>query len=161
MTPKRTKEVVEQWMTPEPYTVDPNDSVTHAIELIEEHRINQLPVVENGRLVGILTDRDLRDAWTLAPTHPKRKRQRRSRIDSDDIPIKALMTRAVLTVDPSDTLEKAAKLLRDKRIGAVPVVAQTHLRGIITRSDILDAFIGRKQSKHANRKALLKSVNTR
>ena len=53
---------IEQWMTVNPLTVRPHDSVAHARALLKEHRINQLPVTLNGTLVGIVTDRDLRDA---------------------------------------------------------------------------------------------------
>ena len=115
--------------------------------LLEEQQINQLPVVADGRLVGIITDRDLRDAWTLVPGGAKKSLQSTAALDSDEIPVSALMTRVVLAVNPSDTLEKAAELMRAKRIGGLPVVAHTGLEGIITRSDILDAFLSRKRPK--------------
>jgi acetoin utilization protein AcuB len=115
------------------------------------HRINQLPVVANGRLVAVITDRDLRDAWTLIPKATSQTRQERTRVDSDKIPVEAVMTREVLTVSSRDSLETAAELMRTKRIGALPVVAQARLEGIITRSDILDAFLGRKRSRPGKR----------
>jgi len=143
---------VERWMPVNPYTVRPDDSVTLAIMLIEEHHINQLPVVvEDRRLVGIITDRDLRDAWTLTSKNKKQTRRKNTGIASDKILVGALMTRNVVTVSPDDSLKRAAQLMRTKRIGSLPVVALTHLKGVITRSDILDAFIGRKQSKHVKR----------
>ena len=54
---------IEKWMKREVHCIKPLDSIQHARDLMEEHRINQLPVVVNGRLVGIITDRNLRDAF--------------------------------------------------------------------------------------------------
>ena len=145
----QAKPLVEEWMTRDPYTVGPNDSVTHAIMLLEERQINQLPVVAGGVLVGIISDRDLRDAWTLVPSLANKSRKHRKRMASDEIPVNSLMTRAVLTVSPGDRLEKAALLMRSKRIGGLPVVVHDHVEGIITRSDVLDAFLAKK--RHTNR----------
>lgn len=131
--------LIKRWMKFKPYTVKPLDSVTYACTLLEEHRINQLPVVTNGRLVGIVTDRDLRDAWSVANANARARKP--GEIASDRIPVKAVMTANASTVSPNDSLEKAAELMRQKRIGALPVVERGHLRGIITRSDILDAFL--------------------
>jgi acetoin utilization protein AcuB len=134
--------LVERWMKFAVHTVKPLDSVAHARALLEEHRINQLPVVVNGRLVGIVTDRDLRDAPRAvqiasaeagdkgtAPTTP------------EQIPVETVMTTNVLTLEPKDSLTRAASLMRQERIGAIPIVENGLLRGIITRSDILDAFL--------------------
>jgi len=58
----------ERWMSLKLHTVKPLDSVAHARALLEEHRINQLPVVTNDKLIGIVTDRDLRDAVNMVAT---------------------------------------------------------------------------------------------
>ena len=134
--------LIERWMKFAVHTVKPLDSVAHARALLEEHRINQLPVVVNGRLAGIVTDRDLRDAPRAvqiasaeagdkgtAPTKPEL------------IPVETVMTTNVLTLEPKDSLTRAASLMRQERIGAIPIVENGVLRGIITRSDILDAFL--------------------
>ena len=134
--------LIERWMKFAVHTVKPLDSVAHARALLEEHRINQLPVVVNGRLVGIVTDRDLRDAPRAvqiasaeaggegtAPTTP------------EQIPVETVMTTNVLTLEPKDSLTRAASLMRQERIGAIPIVENGLLRGIITRSDLLDAFL--------------------
>jgi acetoin utilization protein AcuB len=134
--------LIERLMKFEVHTVKPLDTVAHARALLEEHRINQLPVVVNGRLVGIVTDRDLRDApravqiasaeagdKDTAPTTP------------EEIPVEAVMTTNVLTLEPKDSLTRAASLMRQERIGAIPIIENGVLRGIITRSDILNAFL--------------------
>jgi len=122
-------------------TVKPRDSVAHARELLEKNRINQLPVVQNERLVGIVTDRDIRNAGRAlqiaafaAARHPVQS-------DPDQAPIEQVMSANVVTVRPTDTIEKAARLLRQQRIGSVPIVANGVLCGILTRSDLLDVLV--------------------
>lgn len=134
--------LIERWMKLEVHTVKPRDSVAHARALLEEYRINQLPVVVDGRLVGIVTDRDLRDV-TSAASSAMAEAQSDEPIETDParIAVDTVMSTNVFTVTPKDTLEHAAKLMRKERIGALPVVEKGHLRGIITRSDMLDAFL--------------------
>ncbi len=133
---------VEQWMTMEVTTVRPRDSVAHARALLEERRINQLPVVVNGRLVGIVTDRDLRDAVSTAVSATAEATGARAqRLTPDSIPVEAVMTAKAMFVRPGDTMERAATLMRRERIGALPVLEGRALRGIITRSDVLRAFL--------------------
>lgn len=123
-------------------TVKPHDSIRHAREIMEERRVNQLPVVVDGRLVGIVTDRDLRDAFPSVFEGPPR-RARRSAVAADPatIPVEDAMTANVLTLGPDASVEEAAQLMRRERIGAVPVVVHHRLVGILTRSDVLDAFL--------------------
>lgn len=133
---------VEQWMTMEVETVKPRDSVAHARALLEERRINQLPVVVNGRLMGIVTDRDLRDAVSTATTASAEAAGAQPElVKPDSIAVEAVMSAEAMCVRPGDTMEKAAALMRRERIGALPVVEGRSLRGIITRSDVLRAFI--------------------
>jgi acetoin utilization protein AcuB len=121
-------------------TVKPRDSIAHALAILKKHRINQMPVIDNRKIVGIITDRDLRSAETISamlvsimePETPVR------------LSVEAVMTRKVLTLNSQSSLLSAAQLLRRKRIGAVPITDGDSLAGIITRSDILDAFIARE-----------------
>ncbi len=133
---------VEEWMTMEVVTARPRDSVAHARALLEERRINQLPVVVSGRLVGIVTDRDLRDAVSAAVLGTAEATGARpERLSPESIPVEAVMTAKAFFVRPGDTMEKAAGLMRRERIGALPVLEGKALRGIITRSDVLRAFL--------------------
>jgi acetoin utilization protein AcuB len=137
---------VEQWMTVNPLTVRPHDSVAHARALLKEHRINQLPVTLNGRLVGIVTDRDLRDAmgamYAAAEASGNLSRQeRRAQGIVEDIAIEAVMTANAITIEPHDTMERTAVVMRRERIGALPVVHRGELRGIVTRTDVLRAYL--------------------
>jgi acetoin utilization protein AcuB len=124
------------------HTVKPLDSVAHARALLEEHRINQLPVVVRGRLVGIVTDRDLRDASrAMQVSGSGAGAEETVPSDPEEIPVEAVMTRNVLTLAPKDTLEEAAFLMRRERIGSLPIVTKRTLQGILTRSDLLEAFL--------------------
>jgi acetoin utilization protein AcuB len=134
--------LIEQWMKFVVHTVKPLDSVAHARAILEEHRINQLPVVVKGHLVGIVTDRDLRDAPRAAQIASTDAGDKDTAAKtSEQIPVEAVMTTNVLTLKPKDSLAQAASLMRQERIGAIPIVENGVLRGIITRSDILDAFL--------------------
>lgn len=134
---------IERWMTMPVITVKPRDPVAHARAILEEHRINQLPVVLNHRLVGIVTDRDLRDAPRAVEISAKVSGADIAPVEAapERIPVEEVMTSKVLTLTPSDTLQKAAELMRSERIGAVPVVDRARLVGILTRSDMLGAFV--------------------
>lgn len=109
-----------------------------------KHRINQLPVVVNDKLVGIVTDRDLRDAYpsSLRPFRGKD-------IDEfgDSHLVEEVMTYSVVTVSPQTSLRDAALQLRQQRFGALPVVENGKLVGIITRSDLLDAMLAEHGGK--------------
>lgn len=129
---------IAKWMKHPVWSVKPLDSIHHARELMEEHRINQLPVMVGGRLVGIVTDRDLRDAFPSVLADPAR----RSTPDPQHVTVEAVMTQNVLTLAPGDSMIAAASLMRRERIGALPIVAGTRLVGMLTRSDLLEALVG-------------------
>ena len=134
------RKTVAQWMKPHPHTVKPRDSIRHARAILEEHRINQLPVTTEGRLVGIVTDRDLRDAFPSVLDH-RRSRAAKLNPSPDETTVEVVMTQNVLTVGCDDTIAEAARVMRKGRIGALPVVEGGKLAGIITRSDLLDALV--------------------
>ena len=124
-------------------TVKPLDSARHAREVMEKHRINQLPVVVDDRLVGIVTDRDLRDAFpsVFDTAEAFGRRTRSSGVDPATIPVEDVMTSTVLTLAPAASVADAARLMRRERIGAIPIVDAGRLVGILSRSDVLDAFV--------------------
>lgn len=131
-----------EWMSCPVHSLKPRDSVAHARELLERSRINQLPVVVDGRIVGIVTDRDLRDAFPsiLETLVPSRRRARRSGIDPLQVPVEEVMTVKVVTLGPEDGVDQSARLMRRERIGSIPIVEEGKLIGIVTRSDVLQAY---------------------
>ena len=135
--------LIEKWMKREVHSIKPLDTIQHARDLMEQHRINQLPVVVNHRLVGIVTDRNLRDAFpSVFETPPFGKAQKTSKgADPTKITVEMVMTPNVLTLGPKDDVVEAARIMRRERIGAIPIVENGHVIGIIARSDLLDAFV--------------------
>jgi acetoin utilization protein AcuB len=126
---------VADWMTESVLAVETFDSISIARQLMAKHRINQLPVLDNDVLVGIVTDRDLRDAY---PTSMMIDRGEAIDRFADSVTVEEVMSHDVFTVRPDTPLKKAVGLLRRHRIGSLPVVKNKNLVGIITRSDILD-----------------------
>ena len=139
---------IEPWMQHPVITVKPRDSARHARELMEKHRVNQLPVVVDGRLVGIVTDRDLRDAFpsVFELAEAAGQHHRPAGTDPAAIPLEDVMTRDVLTLAPAAFIADAARLMRRERIGAIPIIDGGRLVGILTRSDLLDAFVELSES---------------
>src|SRR6266536_4044794 len=133
---------IREWMSSPIVSIKPRDTILHAREIMEKARINQLPVVVRSRLVGIVTDRDLRDAFPSVLNISGRRRRRGRRRPSagpGEVYVEDVMTRNVLTEAPDGTINHAAHLIRRERIGAVPVVEKGKIVGILTRSDLLDA----------------------
>lgn len=122
-------------MTRPVLTVQIFDSIGKARRLMAKHRVNQLPVLDDGRLVGIVTDRDIRDAY---PTSMVINRVREIDRFAETYTVEEIMTYNVITVAPETPLVHAVRLLRRHRIGSLPVLRRGELVGIITRSDILD-----------------------
>ncbi len=139
---------IEKWMKQPVHCVKPLDSIQHARDIMETHRINQLPVVAGNRVVGIITDRDLRAAFPSVFDSPPlgSHKPRTSTTDPKAVTVEMVMTPNVLTLTPHDSMAEAARLMRRERVGAVPIVEGTRLVGILARSDVLDAFVALARS---------------
>ncbi|MBI2372236.1 MAG: CBS domain-containing protein [Deltaproteobacteria bacterium] len=118
-------------------TIAPEESLAEARGLMVKHEIRRLPVVEDGRLVGIVSDRDVRTAW---PSTATTFAAHELGYLVDRLAIREVMQPNVLTVTPYTRLEEAARLLRDRKIGGLPVVSGAQVVGIITETDIFRAF---------------------
>ena len=125
--------------------VRPSDSVWTALKLLGERHIRHLPVVEDGRLVGIVTDRDIRLVYPSAVTADDKKQDPFDALEK--ISVGQIMTKRVFTVTPETSIADAARLLLERRIGGLPVVQGDLLVGIITKTDILAAFVEIMQKK--------------
>ena len=112
-------------------TVKPTDSFRYAMDLIRSRGIRHLPVVEGQQVVGIVTDRDLRQA-AASPATSLSIHELHYLLDK--IRVADIMTKAVITISPDDTVEDAARLLLKHRIGGLPVVRQGKLVGILTET---------------------------
>jgi acetoin utilization protein AcuB len=118
---------VRDVMVTGPVTVRPHETARHAYRLMRDHRFRHLPVVEDGQLVGILSDRDLRPVL-LSPTLARAR-------------VGELMSENLTTVGPDALVEEAASLLVVKKIGCLPVVADGRLVGIVTETDLLGVLV--------------------
>jgi len=126
---------VADWMSEGVLAVEVFDSIAVARQVMAKHRVNQLPVLDNDNLIGIVTDRDIRDAY---PTSMMINRTEEIDKFAEKITVEEVMTRDIFVVRPETPLDKAVSLLRKHRIGSLPVVKNRQLVGILTRSDILD-----------------------
>ncbi|MGE5246832.1 MAG: CBS domain-containing protein [Verrucomicrobiota bacterium] len=114
-------------------TVSPSDTLHRASALLKEHRIHHMPVMDQGKLVGILTDTDIRNA-RLEEGGPEGAAQETRMVGE-------IMTRNVITLSPRDTIEDAALILHRKRFEALPVMEGRTLVGIIAKADVIAAFL--------------------
>jgi len=129
---------VNQFMTSQVFTVGPEDNVANTMTLMREKKINRLPVVQKGKLVGIVTDGDLREVSPSPATTL-------SIFELNYLVAKTLIrdvaVKKVITCSPDTKIEDAAVLMRDHGIGSLPVLDQEKLVGIITETDIFDTFL--------------------
>src|SRR5690349_22352824 len=114
--------LVRDCMTTRVETVHPEESVAAVREVFRRRRIRQLPVVAADRVIGIVTDRDVRSAA------------------SDTATVDAVMTPNPATTTPGTPVEHAAATMRARKFGALPVVEGNTLVGIVSESDLLDAL---------------------
>lgn len=126
--------LIESIMQTNVITVHPSESIESALSKVQQHRIRHLPVVEQESLVGIVTDRDLRDACpsSLDP-------ERDTRILTQ--PVSSIMTKEVITAHPRDFIEEAALTMYENNVGCLPVIRQNKVVGIITTKDILHTLV--------------------
>ena len=131
--------IVAKRMRKNPIWVDEEDSMKKGIGLLKEKGIRHLPVLRKGEsLVGIVSDRDIKAA---SPSPATSLEIREIYYLLDKITIKQIMTKKPYTVSPRTPVEEAALIMREKKIGALPVVDDGNLVGILTETDILDAFL--------------------
>ena len=129
---------VEKLMKPNLITVGPQDSFRHAMTLIRQRGIRHLPVVDGDRLVGIVTDRDIRQA---SPSPATSLEIHELHYLLEKVKVCEIMTAQVITVTPETPIEEAARLMLANRIGSLPVLRGASLVGIITETDLLQAFV--------------------
>jgi len=131
--------LVTNWMSKNIITVDENDSMHGAMKLLKEHDIHMLPVMKKGKLVGIVTDRDLKEASasdaTTLEIHELFYLLTR-------IKVKNLMTKEVITVPADFTVEETAQVLQKNKISGVPVInTEGQIVGTITKTDLFRVLI--------------------
>jgi acetoin utilization protein AcuB len=131
--------LVKYWMSTNVITVDEDASMMKASRLMKQHGIQHLPVVNKGRLVGIVSDRDLKEA---RPSKATTLDIHELYYLLDQLKIRELMAHKLQTSHANDTIEKAAALMLKHDISALPVVNdEGRLEGIITKGDLFRALV--------------------
>ena len=131
--------LVKKWMRENVFTVDANATMQDAMELLKKHEIRMLPVMEEGNLVGVVTDRDLKKA--SIPDIVTFEVHKLLDLISE-IKVKDLMTKDPITVPLDYTVEETAEVLLKNKISGVPVVNhEGKVVGIITQSDLFSVLM--------------------
>ncbi|MEJ2051330.1 MAG: CBS domain-containing protein, partial [Calditrichota bacterium] len=126
--------IVKKWMTREVITVSPEETLENIRQIFKKHKFRRVPVLDNNRLVGIISERNLRSYFVK--NNGSTAEQKNLKLKAGDI-----MTSPVITISMYDTIEKAALLMQENKIGGLPVINAGHLVGIITEHDVFDALI--------------------
>jgi CBS domain-containing protein len=130
---------VRDIMTSPAIVITPDTCVPEASALMKEHRIRHLPVVENGRLVGIVSRGDLREASISASANADTYE---FNFLLHQLTVGRLMTRKVLTITPDVLVVQAAELMTERKIAGLPVVdPDGSVTGIVTESDLLKMLV--------------------
>ncbi len=130
---------VKELMTKDVLTVSPDDKVDKVFYLFNFENIRHVPIVEGGKLVGILSDRDLKKI--LGPLKKSVQKQDGTSITISARKVRTIMRRNPVTVEPEQRAADAAAIMAKRKIGALPVVHKNKLVGILTSTDILKAFV--------------------
>ncbi|MFA5110144.1 MAG: CBS and ACT domain-containing protein [Desulfobaccales bacterium] len=130
---------VQDWMSKDLITIDEDTSIMKASKVMKQNNIQHLPVMRKGRLVGMVSDRDLKEA---TPSKATTLDIHEMYYLLDKIEVKSLMSKTLITIAPENTVEKAAAVMLKHDISALAVVdANGALAGIITKGDIFRAFV--------------------
>ncbi|RTZ93032.1 MAG: hypothetical protein DSY91_02765 [Deltaproteobacteria bacterium] len=129
---------VSAYMTKDPITVTKYTNIYDARKIMADHNIRRLPVIDGDRLIGIVSKTDILEA--SPPDLSEHSIHEFNYILSRMI-VSEIMTKHPLTVTPDTPIEFAAKLMRKYKIASLPVIDEGKLVGIITESDLFDAFI--------------------
>jgi acetoin utilization protein AcuB len=131
--------LVNDWMNTPVITIHVTDSLARAADLMLKNKISMLPVTSEGKLVGIITDRDLKRA---APSHISMPDIKDIIFHLARLKVDSVMSRDPITVPPDYTLEETGEVLLQKNVSGCPVVTyEGELIGIITKNDLFRALI--------------------
>jgi len=132
------RQLVKDWMTANPVCASPHTTLPEALQLMQERRIRRLPVVEKGKLVGIVTRGDLRGAQ---PSEATSLSIFEIHYLVGRITLDRLMSKEVLSISPNSTVGEAATIMLKNKIAGLPVVDNDRVVGILTESDIFRMIV--------------------
>jgi len=123
--------LISEVMKKNPVTVNFDIKLNEAYKLMQDKKIRHLPVLKEEKLIGVVTDRDLRLATSKLSEHPF----------DPETEVEKVMSHPVSTTSPNDPVERATQVMRELKIGCLPVVEEMKLVGIVTNTDLLDALL--------------------
>ena len=129
---------VKDFMTKKVVYVSPDTTVAHAADMMREQKLRRLPVIENDKLVGLVTERTMAEA---SPSKATSLSIYEMNYLLNKTKIRDVMIREVVTVSPYDRLEDAIYLMMKNHVGILPVVENNRVHGIITDKDVFKAFL--------------------
>ncbi|MHC5039007.1 MAG: CBS domain-containing protein [Planctomycetota bacterium] len=130
--------IIRDFMTPEPWTISPERSIKDAKEMMLIHKVRRLPVAKGGTLVGIITKEDILAA---SPSVLDFMNAEEIKAHIEGTMVQSIMTEDPYTVDADAPIEKAALIMKEKKIGGIPVLEKGKLIGMITETDIFRTFV--------------------
>lgn len=131
--------LVKGWMTSDVITIDEDTSMMKASQIMKENNIRRLPVMHKGKLVGMVTDRDIKEA---SPSKATTLDVHELYYLLSELKVKDIMSKNVFTIGPEETVEKAAVKMLEHRISGLPVVNDKgKVVGMITQGDIFKVLV--------------------
>ena len=131
--------LIKDWMTTSVLTIDENTSVMRATRMMKENKVRRLPVLSHGKLVGMITDRDLKEA---SPAKTNSLDIHELHYLLAEMKVKDVMTPKLVSLDYKETLEKAAIIMLQNKISGLPVMDEhDNLVGLLSETDVLRGFI--------------------
>lgn len=132
------RNLVRDWMTPDPITIKPKATLPEAHRIMKEKKIRRLPVVDNGKIMGILTLGDVREA---GPSDATSLSVFELNYLLAQLTVDKIMTRNPKTIGSDASFFEAARMMLEYKIGGLPVVDNGKLVGVITESDIFREMV--------------------
>lgn len=129
---------IKYWMTKDPITIDPDAPITEAARIMKEHNFRRLPVMENHRLVGLVTYRNILEAQP-SPVSTLSKHEARYLVAK--LKVRDVMRKNPITVSPDDNALTALMAGHRKGLGSYPVVDEGRLVGIVTATDLFNLIV--------------------
>jgi acetoin utilization protein AcuB len=133
---KDSLRTIADMMTRDPVTVSPEQMLGEAVDLMRRQKIRHVPVMADAKVVGIITDRDVKRAL---PSVFSGNQQEYEQVLTET-PVEKVMTRDPFTAGPGDPIKDVLKVMVDRKFGAIPVVDRGKLVGIVTDIDFLRAY---------------------
>ncbi|MCW5853125.1 MAG: CBS domain-containing protein [Anaerolineae bacterium] len=146
---------VKDWMTRHPVTIHRGSSILETRELMDEEQVRRLLVLDDdGTLIGVVTAGDVREAWP-SPVSSLEPFERKAALA--EIPIEEVIEHDPISVHPDATIQEAADMMFENKIGGLPVVADGKLLGLITQSDLIRGLVRMlDETERAERQAVPK-----